>query len=400
MQPESAETMEMNTESVVVAAAKTAVKDKGRKLIAGIASGVLMLASVVTVGIYWARDTYTIQDEGKTQQVTTWQGTVADALEAANIKLGKYDEVTPKLDAELADGASIRIKRAKEYTVFENDQTVKVWSTAGSLEEVLSTIEDTGRDVSLPASRSSERGELQPLSRNAAKIQVKADGKAVEVEATAADNVATLLEKAKVTASGIDAVVVDKIDGKLQIEVIRVKRGNVVEEKELPFETQVKETDQLFKGEERVVAEGAKGLEKTTYYRHTRGDKVLVNKEISKVVAKAPQTRVIEKGTKERPKVEAPQQSANPNQPAPAPVATGDVWAALAQCESGGNPATNTGNGYYGMYQFSLPTWRAVGGSGLPSENSAAEQTLRAQILQQRAGWGQWPHCARQLGLL
>lgn len=87
--------------------------------------------------------------------------------------------------------------------------------------------------------------------------------------------------------------------------------------------------------------------------------------------------------------------------PAPSTtVADGDVWARLAQCESGGNPATNTGNGYYGMYQFSLSTWQSVGGSGLPSDASAEEQTMRAQFLQARAGWGQWPHCAGKLGLL
>ena len=76
------------------------------------------------------------------------------------------------------------------------------------------------------------------------------------------------------------------------------------------------------------------------------------------------------------------------------------MWAQLAQCESGGNPATNTGNGYYGLYQFSLSTWQSVGGSGLPSDASAEEQTMRAQMLQQRSGWGQWPHCAAKLGLL
>ena len=67
----------------------------------------------------------------------------------------------------------------------------------------------------------------------------------------------------------------------------------------------------------------------------------------------------------------------------------GATWDALAQCESGGNPTTNTGNGYYGMYQFSLPTWQSVGGTGLPSDASAEEQTMRARMLQQRAGWGQ-----------
>ncbi|MEG3616175.1 transglycosylase family protein [Isoptericola haloaureus] len=76
-----------------------------------------------------------------------------------------------------------------------------------------------------------------------------------------------------------------------------------------------------------------------------------------------------------------------------------DVWGELAQCESGGRVRINTGNGYYGMYQFTASTWRAVGGSGLPHYHGAREQTKRAQILQRRAGWGQWPHCTSKLGL-
>ena len=76
------------------------------------------------------------------------------------------------------------------------------------------------------------------------------------------------------------------------------------------------------------------------------------------------------------------------------------TWERLAQCESGGNWSMNTGNGYYGGLQFSLETWRNVGGSGYPHQASKAEQIKRGQILQARAGWGQWPHCARQLGYL
>lgn len=80
-------------------------------------------------------------------------------------------------------------------------------------------------------------------------------------------------------------------------------------------------------------------------------------------------------------------------------VTDGSIWDALARCESGGNWAINTGNGYYGGLQFTASTWRAVGGQGLPHQNSREEQILRGQILQQRSGWGQWPACTKKLGL-
>lgn len=88
-------------------------------------------------------------------------------------------------------------------------------------------------------------------------------------------------------------------------------------------------------------------------------------------------------------------------QPA-APVAApsdGSPWARLAACESGGNWAINTGNGFYGGLQFTLSSWRAVGGSGLPSDASRSEQIARAQMLQARQGWGAWPVCSIKAGL-
>ena len=81
-------------------------------------------------------------------------------------------------------------------------------------------------------------------------------------------------------------------------------------------------------------------------------------------------------------------------------AASGGVWARLRQCESGGNYADNTGNGYYGAYQFAAGTWHGLGYAGLPSAAPPAVQDQAAQKLQARSGWGQWPACSRRLGLL
>ncbi|TAH35194.1 hypothetical protein EYC59_02505 [Candidatus Saccharibacteria bacterium] len=77
----------------------------------------------------------------------------------------------------------------------------------------------------------------------------------------------------------------------------------------------------------------------------------------------------------------------------------GSVWDQIAACESGKNWAINTGNGFYGGLQFTLGSWRAVGGSGMPNEASREEQIMRGQMLQARQGWGAWPACTAKLGL-
>jgi LysM repeat protein len=77
------------------------------------------------------------------------------------------------------------------------------------------------------------------------------------------------------------------------------------------------------------------------------------------------------------------------------------VWGCIAAHESSGNPGTNTGNGYYGMYQDTQSSW--VSGGGLayaPRADlaSAAAQTAVNQHIQAQQGWGAWPVSSRACG--
>jgi hypothetical protein len=77
----------------------------------------------------------------------------------------------------------------------------------------------------------------------------------------------------------------------------------------------------------------------------------------------------------------------------------GGAFAELRQCESSGNYQVDTGNGYYGAYQFDLQTWASLGYSGLPSDAPPAVQDQAAERLQAQRGWEPWPTCSRLLGL-
>jgi resuscitation-promoting factor RpfB len=78
---------------------------------------------------------------------------------------------------------------------------------------------------------------------------------------------------------------------------------------------------------------------------------------------------------------------------APAPSVGSGVWDRIAQCESGGNWHTNTGNGYYGGLQFAQATWAATGGLKYAPRADLAtreQQIAVAEVLRARAGLGQW----------
>jgi hypothetical protein len=75
------------------------------------------------------------------------------------------------------------------------------------------------------------------------------------------------------------------------------------------------------------------------------------------------------------------------------------VWDKLAMCESTGNWAINTGNGFSGGLQFTPQTWRAFGGKGQAHQASREEQIAVAERVLKGQGWGAWPACSRKLGL-
>ena len=183
------------------------------------------------------------------------------------------------------------------------------------------------------------------------------------------------------------------------------------------------ESSDLSEGETKVATAGVDGVVRTTYEVTTVGGKEVSRTPVAQVVVTQKVDEVVLVGTGAAKKQESkPEQSQGQGQ-APAPSASSessggsggsasggsagtndgpvgdDVWAKLAQCESGGNPATNTGNGFYGMYQFTLETWQSLGGTGYPHEADAATQTAMAKKLQAQSGWGQWPGCADKLGL-
>jgi resuscitation-promoting factor RpfC len=71
-------------------------------------------------------------------------------------------------------------------------------------------------------------------------------------------------------------------------------------------------------------------------------------------------------------------------------------WDAIAQCESGGNWSTNTGNGAFGGLQFKPATWSSNGGVGNPATAPRSEQIRVAENVLRTQGLKAWPKCGAQ----
>jgi hypothetical protein len=171
------------------------------------------------------------------------------------------------------------------------------------------------------------------------------------------------------------------------LAVTRVDGRIVVQETPIRFKTTRKTSADLFKGTTRVVKKGKVGARVLTWEETRIDGERYTRRLLADRIAVRPVPQVVVVGTKAR-----------PTPPQNSPEADGLNWAALAECESGGNPnAYNPAGPYYGLYQFHASTWRSVGGTGVPTDHSASEQTYRAQILYRRSGAGQWPVCGRYL---
>ncbi|NMM30340.1 MAG: DUF348 domain-containing protein [Cellulomonas sp.] len=369
------------------------------RLIAGLAA--IAVFATGTAIYAQANKTVTLDVDGVASTVTTYSGSVDGLLAQNGITLGERDTVAPA--GPLREGAAIVVRHAHEVTIMTGGVQQTVWTTALTAAEALDTLRARGADVQLVASRSTER--RSPFLA----LELTIDGPAhVQVDGTtrtAADGsttVAQVLDQLGITLGDLDTVAVKPASDGVLVVVSRVVVQDVTTTTEIPAATVQQDDPALVVGKKRVTTKGVAGV-RTVVETVTTVDGVETARvPVSDVVSQAPVDELVHVGTKPKPVV-----TAAPAASAPAaagnPVAAGGSadslnWAALARCESGGNPTIVSSNGlYYGLYQFSVGTWQGVGGAGLPSQASAEEQTSRAQMLYNRSGAGQWPVCGKNL---
>ncbi|MFE6306117.1 ubiquitin-like domain-containing protein [Nocardiopsis sp. NPDC057823] len=361
-------------------------------LLAAAAAGLLALTAGGTA--LAAHRAVVVDVNGTERTVHTFGGTVADALDAAGVTLADGDLVAPAPDAPVASGEHVLVRSPRDITVELDGHPLARSVNAATLGEALHQLGldpdgvslSAGHDTPIPADGltvTAERAPRMVVLRDTVRTETRSTGE------TVADVLA---------AAGVDPGEHDLVSPApdepavpdMTVRITPVIGEPVTEEVPIEAKTTERENPDLPEGEREVVTEpedGVKRVTTATVLHH--GEEV--EKVLEEEVVTEPVEGVVEIGTKV------------PEDPAPAGggAAAGLNWAGLAQCESGGNPAAvNSAGGYYGLYQFSVPTWNSVGGTGLPSEASAQEQTQRAQRLYDAVGgnWqSQWPHCGVHL---
>ena len=356
------------------------------------------LALVATAAGYLLlkKNTITLSLDGTAAEVSTTAETVADVLEQEGIEVGRHDVVAPALDTPIDDGSRIAVKFGRPLDVNLDGDRTRHWVTATDVTTALDQLGLSVRGAELSTSRGAEisRSGLRLAIATPKRITFTVGGAKPVTEKLAVMTVGQALQEQGVKVDKDDIVVPRPsklLDERDEVTVTRVNvvRKNVTET--LSYSTETTADDTMYEGEERVVREGRAGSRDVTYQLRYENGKLVTRKVLDVRNYVAPVNTLVEVGTKV--------------EPAPAPAAPvyssgGTVWDSLANCESGGNWAINTGNGYYGGLQFNLGTWQAYGGTGYPHQQSREAQIAVAERLRAATGgYGSWPSCAAKLGL-
>ena len=356
-----------------LSALKTLFRSKA--VVAALVGVVALAVAGTTVGYAQLSTSVTLSIDGEPDKVRAMGDTVGEILESEDIEVTERDIVAPSLDEPVEDGSQISVRFARPLELTVDGETTTHWVTSTEVETALGEIGTPYSTSRLSTSRGTDidRGGMtlevvtpkkltlviagrKPVTRKIPALTPKDALAEVGIEVD--DNDETKPAVDKQLTHGDRVVFTDVRSTKKQI------KGEAMD-----FRTIEQEDDSMYEGETSVVREGSEGLRNVTYRLIYRNGKLSERKVLSQNVLRKPTAAIVDVGT------------------ASAYETGNTVWDALAQCESGGNWAINTGNGYYGGLQFNLGTWQSYGGTGLPSDELARDPDRRGHPAARRDRW-------------
>jgi uncharacterized protein YabE (DUF348 family) len=372
-----------------------ALLTRSKAALAVLIGAVVLAVAATGVGYAAMSKTVTLSIDGKSQQVRTFGDSVADVLEAEDVDLGDHDVVAPGVSSPIDDGSTVSVKYGRPLDVEVDGKSSRYWVTATDVDTALDQLglRFSGADLSASRSTTIGRAGMDLAIVTPKTVSVKLGDAKRRTQTVTALTVGEALTELGAKADGDDRVkpglgsTIQDGD-KLTLTKVRVVQRKVTEA--VDFRTVEKADSSMYTDESETVRAGRDGSRRVLYRITFVNGEPQARKALRVQVLRPASSEIVRVGTKERP---APVAAAN--------FAGGNsVWDRLAQCESGGNWAINTGNGYYGGLQFNLGTWQSYGGPGRPDQASRETQiAIATKVRDASGGYGAWPGCAAKLGL-
>ncbi len=365
---------------------------KRRKLIlVGVAAALGVVAVGGATAAAMSKDV-TITVDGQDRHISTLAGSVSGALSSAGLSAGEHDVLAPAADTAITDGSQIALERSRQLTLSVNGVTQQVWTTADTVEEALVELGQDPSAYQLSADRSREIP-LDGMDLTASTlhtVSIAVGGAPASTVQSGGANVGDVLNAQGIAVSATDLVdpgAETPVTDGTAITVTRVAVTTTTETVDVAPTDQTTDDPNLDKGTTQVVAAGTPGKQEVVTQVTTTNGAETGRQEISRTTLVEAVPNQVHVGTKSTLDVQGSRVFFHDTE-------FGVNWDGLAFCESTNNPkAVNNPAGYlstYGLFQFDLPTWASVGGSGNPGDASPEEQLMRAKLLYQSRGLQPW----------
>ena len=352
------------------------------------AVGALLVAVGIAGGFTVAmHKTLTLSVDGSPMTVSTMKSRVIDVLRENGFGVDSHDELYPAADQPVHQSDTIVLKRGRPLQVsVDGGQSRQAWTTALTVEEALERLPI--RDAApVTVSRSSP----VPLAGialsliSAKKVHI-VDGGVASDRRLAAPNVGLLLAAAGAPLEQRDKVVPPAstpVTEGMRIVVTRIRVVDVTTRIPLQPRAYYVQDPTMNMSRHVVESRGTTGTQVVIFAVSTVNGVETRRWPVRNDIVAPALPSVLRVGAK--PGTDVP------------PVRNGASWDALSACESGGNWAINTGNGFYGGVQFDQSTWERHGGLRYAPRADLAtreEQIAIAEVTRARQGWGAWPVCS------
>lgn len=330
--------------------------------------------------------------DGQDQQVTTLSGSVAGALSAAGLSAGEHDVLAPAADTAISDGSHIALERARLLTLTVNGTTQQLWTTADTVEEALLQLGQDPSAYQLSADRSREipLTGLDLIATTMHSVSI-ADGTAGAVTVQSGGiTVGDVLNTQGIVLGPndvVDPAITTPVTDGTAITITRVAVTTSTDIVDVAPADQTVDDPNLDKGTTQVAVAGTPGKQQVVTQVTTTNGVETGRQELSRTTLVEATPNQVHVGSKSTLDWQGSRVFFHDTE-------FGVNWDGLAFCESTNNPkAVNNPAGYlstYGLFQFDLPTWGTVGGTGNPLDASPEEQLMRAKLLYQSRGLEPW----------
>ena len=333
----------------------------------------------------------TIYDRGAEKTIVTKARTIREALKLAKFSIDeRQDVVEPSLDSEMvAEKYNINIFRARPITIVDGNKRLKI-TTAEQTPALIAkaagieVFEEDKTTLSNSDNMAVDGANMVMKIDRASMVNFVLYGKESVIR-THAKTVGELLKERNIDPKKDDTLSVDrsaKIIPGMKIELWRNGKQTITAEEDVKFEVEKVQDANRDSGYREVKQAGENGKKNVTYEIEMKNGVEVSRKEIASVVTKEPKKQIEIVGTKSSTSFSG---------------SFSEALARLRSCE--GSYTSNTGNGYYGAYQFDKRTWGNYGGYELASDAPAAVQDEKAWQTYKARGWQPWPTCKVKMGL-